>query len=169
MGYAALNSFVRTGTAVSSEAREIRNAACVVVNFMERSHALFGAKAVAITQIRELARECSESGWDGEDASPLHPAVVDSAVEFVRTLPDTVALPEFAPEPDGAISLDWIQSRTRIFSVSVNASNRLSYAWLDGGDRGHGVADFDGLTIPSRVLQGIKEIMSRDSAAVRVA
>ena len=61
-------------------------------------------------------------------------------------------MPEFAPEPDGAISLDWIQSRHRLFTLSISASNRLAYAWLDGTDKGHGVARFDGRTIPRRVL-----------------
>ena len=74
---------------------------------------------------------------------------------------------EFAPEPDGSISLDWIRSRSNFFSVSVGASDRLAYAWLDGTDRGHAVARFDGDSVPSRILEGIKALVQGANAAVR--
>jgi hypothetical protein len=77
----------------------------------------------------------------------------------VRALPDGIPLPEFAPEPDGSISLDWILSRNRLFSVSIGHSSRLAFAWLDGADNGHGVARFDGQNVPPRVLEGIKCII----------
>ena len=69
-------------------------------------------------------------------------------------------LPEFSPEPDGSISLDWIMSRTRVFSISVSPRDRLAYAWLDGSDRGHGVATFDRSMIPQRILDGIDEVVA---------
>lgn len=167
MGYAALNAVARSGrSAISSEAQAVRTAAIAVVELAQRSQALFGAKAVAIAQIWALADECCEFGWDGGDASPLEHLAVTSAEDFIRALPDGVPLPEFSPEPDGSISLDWIQSRHRLFSVSVGATNRLAYAWLDGGDRGHGVAAFDGETIPPRILEGIERLMNHGNPAV---
>ncbi len=89
------------------------------------------------------------------------------AADFIRALPGNVPLPEFAWEPDGAISLDWIPSRHRMFSVSIGEGNRLPYAWLDGADTGHAVATFDGVTVPARILEGIRRIMPRDNATVR--
>jgi hypothetical protein len=171
VGYAALNSgaFARSGSAVSGEAMAVRQAVGKVVNATERSHALFGAKAKAISQIWSLANECSVAGWDGDAAKPVTPLIAGLAVEFIRALPDGVALPEFAPEPDGSISLDWIISRNRLFSLSIGASNRLAYAWLDGSDKGHAVARFDGNRIPARILQGISATMSRENAAVGFA
>jgi hypothetical protein len=77
------------------------------------------------------------------------------AAEFIRVLPEDVPLPEFAPEPDGSLSLDWIQSRHRLFTLSVAPNIRLPYAWVDGADSGHGVARFDGETVPPRILDGI--------------
>lgn len=67
-------------------------------------------------------------------------------------------MPGLAADPDGAVSLDWIVSRPRMFSVSCGPSGRLAYSWLDGTDRGHAVADFDGWTIPQRILHGIRSI-----------
>ena len=78
-------------------------------------------------------------------------------------------LPEFAPEPDGSISLDWIQSRARLYSLSIGHSNRLAYAWLDGADKGHGVVHFDGQNVPPRVLDGIKHIVGHGYAGLRAA
>lgn len=169
VGYAAFNSgaFARSGSAVSSEAMAVRHAVGKVANAAERSHALFGAKANAISQIWALANECSEPGWDGEGANPLTPRAAGLAVDFIRALPDGIALPEFAPEPDGSISLDWIHSRNRLFSLSIGTANRLAYAWLDGADKGHAVSRFDGSQIPPRILQGIRAIMNRENAAVR--
>lgn len=168
-GYAALNIYARGGSAVSHEAQVVRNAATAVVDSAERSQVLFGRKAEAISQLMVLANECSEEGWDGDEASSINPLAVSMAERFLRALPDDAPLPEFAPEPDGSVSLDWIQSRNRLFSMSVGTSNRLAYAWLDGADQGHAVARFDGDRIPPRILMGISEIMNHGNTSLRAA
>ena len=137
-----------------------------IVNSIEKSEALFGSKAAAIAQIWTLVDECSEVGWDGDGAEPVDGFAAFTAANVIRALPSGVPLPEIAPEPDGAISLDWIRSRNNLFSLSVGTGNRLAYAWLDGSDRGHGVVRFDGQAIPTRVLQGIDEIMRHATAAL---
>ena len=154
---------------MSLEARAVRDSAIAVVETAERSHALFGGKATAISQIWALAAECAEADWNGEGAEPIAQLAASLAADFVRALPDGVPLPEFAPEPDGSISLDWIQSRHRLFSLSVGSTNRLAFAWLDGADRGHGVARFDGTKVPSRVLQGVLSIVNHGDASLRAA
>jgi hypothetical protein len=106
-----------------------------------------------------LVAESREQG--GEDAEPIAPRAATLAVEFIRALPNDVALPEPAWEPDGALSLDWIPSRHRQFSLSVGKSPRLAYAWIDGSDRGHAVAFFDGGSIPPGILEGVRRIMRR--------
>lgn len=123
-------------------------------------------KAAAIAQIGALAKECSEPDWDGEDARPLDRLAALLAAIFIRALPDDIALPEFAPQPDGSISLDWIQSRNRLFTLSAGATDRLAYAWLDGTDKGHAVARFDGEHVPSRVLEGIRGITNGGNGAL---
>lgn len=132
-----------------------------MIDTMEQSQALFGEKAAAISDVRLLEQECKEENWDGYGAAATDARAVRLAECFVRTLPEEFPLPEFAPEPDGSVSLDWAQSRSRVFSLSVGSSNRLAYAWLDGTDKGHGVSTFDGHRIPTRILQGIQEIMNR--------
>lgn len=168
-GYAALNVYARGGSAISSEARAAQKAATAVVESAERSQVLFGEKAAAISQLRALAHECTEQGWDGDEACALDPTAVLIAERFVRALPDSIPRPEFAPEPDGSISLDWIQSRNRLFSLSVGTSYRLAYAWLDGADKGHAVARFDGENIPPLILETIKGIMNHGNAPLRAA
>lgn len=165
----ALYLATRTGSAVSREAAAVRECASAIVASTERSIALFGAKSAVIDRIYELAAECEADGWDGEEGVAVTQEVVDRAISFIRALPDDAPLPEVAPEPDGSISFDWIAARTRMFSVSVGATNRLAYAWIDGTDCGHAVARFDGDMVPSRVLGGIRELMNGRAAALRIA
>ena len=168
-GYEPMNPFVPSGTASSSEAIALSEKTAEVVSNFEQSEALFGEKSAAIMQLRTLANECADQNWDGYDARAIAPQAVLMAEDFVRALPQGVALPEFAPEPDGSISLDWIHSRSRLFSTSVGGSNRLAFTWLDGTDKGHGVAYFDGGTIPPRILEGINAIVNDRNASVRIA
>jgi hypothetical protein len=131
--------------------------------------AWFGPKAAAISDLWAMVDECAHEGWDGDDARPVSPFAANFAAAFIRALPDGFPLPEFAPEPDGHLSLDWIHSRTRLLSLSVGVSDRLAFAWIDGSDQGHGVARFDGKRIPSRILAEIRETMMRADASIRVA
>ena len=96
----------------------------------------------------------------------IDPMAILNAEAIVRAFPIGVPLPEFAPEPDGSVSLDWTQSRTQQFSLSVGRSHRLSYAWLDGTDSGHGVATFDGSAIPPRIIEGIFAIAKNGHAPI---
>lgn len=155
------------GSAISFEAQTLQRDASSMVNSIERSQALFGDKATAISQLWALANECKEPDWDGEGANPIDRSAVHNAMAFLRALPDHSPLPEFAPEPDGAISLDWIRSRSRLFSLSINSTNRLACAWLDGTDKGHFVVRMlDGVT-PHRILEGIDAIMNHGNTALR--
>ncbi len=151
------------------EAQTVRTAACAVVELGEQSFALFGRKSAAISQILALFYESRESDGDGDEAEPISRAAAERAVDFVRVLPHDVPLPEFAWEPDGSISLDWIHSRHRLFSLSIGDGRVLPYAWLDGADRGHAVAFFDGETVPPRILEGIRRIMSGGATPIWAA
>lgn len=122
----------------------------------------------AIAQLRALLDECAEPGWDGNDGNPLSEVAIKAATELIRALPEDVRLPEFAPEPDGSISLDWIEARDRLFTLSIGGGNRLAYAWLDGEDRGHAVAGYKSGTVPKRILEGIRGIVN-DGPAVRAS
>jgi hypothetical protein len=165
--HATLNAAVGDGTAVSHEADTVRRLASVTMESMEESIALFGRKDPAISEIWALVSEHSTSNWNGEGALPVSAISAQAVQAFIRALPGDAPLPELAADPDGSISLDWIESRNRVFTVSIGTSDRLAYAWLDGTDRGHAVARFDGERIPMRILDGIRETMGH--AAIRVA
>lgn len=158
-GYASLVSYTWGGSAVSVEAQVATKAASALVRSVESSRALFGRKAAIISQLWGLAHECAEPGWDGYGAHAIDPTALRNAEMFLRALPEDLPMPECAPEPDGSISLDWIHTRHRLFSLSVGPNDRLAYAWLDGTDKGHAVARFDGVSVPQRVLAEIQSIM----------
>jgi hypothetical protein len=159
----------RMGSAVSSEAQDVQKATNAIMGSTEQSQALFGRKSAVFSDIQSLANECAVSNWDGEDAEPISPLAVEATMDFIRALPDDLPLPEFAPEPDGSISLDWIVSRNRLFSMSIGATNRIAYAWLDGTDKGNAVARFDGNSVPLKIIQGIEDIMRHESTLLRAA
>jgi hypothetical protein len=168
-GLSTLYSLARPGSAVSREAQVVQQRASDAISSVERSRALFGGKANAISELWALANECSQQGWDGEDGRPIDPEAIHRAIELIRSLPDYIPLPEFAPEPDGAVSLDWIRTRNRVLSVSVGASDRLAFAWLDGTDCGHGVVRFVEGLVPTRLVDAIAAMMDVRDAAVRAA
>jgi len=153
-----LNSLLGEENAVSDAACEVNRAKSEALDSLEHSQSLFGDKLAAISELWEVAIECGEDGWDGEGACAIEPFAVFMAERFVYALPDDIPMPEPIPEPDGSIGLDWTVSRHQNLSVSFGTNARLAYAWLDGSDRGHAVARFDGETIPRRILDGIKAI-----------
>lgn len=169
VGYAAMQMFAGANSAVSTVADAVRKAAGAVVQRAESSQSLFGTKNDAISELWKLADECGETDWDGEDSVELDQRAVAGAVSFIWALPEGVPMPELAPEPDGSVSLDWIQSRHRIFSLSISNSDRLAFAWLDGSDKGHGVSHFDGWKVPTRVLDTLRSIVKYDTSSLRIA
>jgi hypothetical protein len=154
VGCAALQAISGASSAVSPEAKAIKLAATEIVQSVEQSQALFGAKAGALSRLKALADE-----YLRDAQTTIHPCALFIAERFVRALPDNIPLPEFSAEPDGSISLDWIESRNRLFSVSVGVNNRFAFAWLDGTNSGYGVENFDGERVPKRLIDGIATIV----------
>ncbi len=167
--YLVLQAYARRGNAISPDALAAQSAASALVQYVEKSQALFGEKGSAISLLSILAIECAEPDWDGNGARAINPLAVAIAEAFVRALPVNVPLPEFAPEPDGSVSLDWIQAQDRLFTLSIGSNRRLAYAWLDGTDKGHAVARFDGEIIPPRILEGINSILYHGAVTIKSA
>ena len=117
------------------------------------------SKREAVARLNDLARECGSAETAEGGAGTVSHKAVSVAERIVRALPNGVPMPEFAAEPDGSISLDWIASRTRMLSVSVGIDGDLPYAWLNGPEHGHAVAAFDGHSLPGAVLREIGGIM----------
>lgn len=110
-----------------------------------------------------LADECKAADWDGYGAEPLARNALELALKIVGSLPDDVPMPSFAVEPDGCVSLDWMPTRSRTFTLSVGKTARLPYAWVDGTDRGHAVARLVNGQLPPRILDEVRRICAHDS------
>lgn len=158
-GYSYLNSYLFSESAISDAAFAAREFLKNVLTNSESSEALFGHKAKALTELRQLADDCSADDWDSYGAQGIEALSFWNAESFVKLLPNSFLMPEFVPEPDGAISMDWAISPYSVFSVSVGTSNRLAYAWVDGSDHGRGVISFDGSSIPPKLLIELRRII----------
>lgn len=167
-GYTATAALARSGTAVSREAAIVRQNATRVVERAEQSVALFGSKCRALTELASVASECSVENWDGYGALPVDRSTLELAAELIRSLPDRLPTPEFAIEPDGSVSMDWLPTPHRTFTLSVGKTARIPYAWVDGTDHGHGVVRFSDGRIPARLIGEIQRICCHEPA-IRVA
>ena len=167
-GYTTLAALARQSSAVSCEAAAVQKNATTLVERREQSVALFGPKASALSDLSQLASECAEEDWDGYGARALDLRALRLAQEIIRSLPEELPMPSFSIEPDGCVSLDWIPSRNRTFTLSAGKTDRLPYAWIDGTDRGHAVAKLTNGQLPPRILQEIKRI-SADDTSLRAA
>ena len=108
-GFAGMGSYARSSTGVSPESGILRKAANTVNNAARRSESLFGWKSKTLQQLRGAVAEGIESGTD-DDAVNVDPRALALAEAFIDVLPEGFPLPEFALEPDGSISLDWIRA-----------------------------------------------------------
>ena len=161
MAYGAPASLVQT-TAVSEVARRFQDL-IAGLRSNEQTQSLAG-RAV---QFEARLRAALDELVIDEDQRAVPTAAVRLVSRLVRGLPASLPLPDVSIDPDGAISLDWMPSRTRLFSISVDDSDRLAYAWVNGSDRGHGVVRLSG-PIPRPLLSQLMELMG-DDTSVRAA
>lgn len=152
------------GSAVSEAATLVQRLLGDVARGNERALSLSGREVEFQAQLRAALHDVITD----EDQHPATTAAVRSASRFVRALPHSLPLPQVAIDPDGAISLDWMPSRTRAFSISVDESGRLAYAWIKGSDRGHGVVRFVD-SIPTVLLSQLTDVIDADRTAVWAA
>lgn len=96
------------------------------------------ARRATVQALDELLIEASETGWDGYGAAPVHPVTVAQAATFLRLLPTRVTAPHISASPSGEVSFNWSTSRTRVMSVAVSATGRLTFAALVGDSRNFG-------------------------------
>ena len=162
MGY-CLAGLTQT-SAVSDVAARIQELIGSLSRSNERMQSLTGNEAVFETALNTALDELVRD----DDQHDVPAGAVDRALRLVRALPPDLPPPEVAIDPDGAISLDWIPSRTRMFSISVGESDRLAYAWMNGSDRGHGVVRFTDSPLRSLMSQ-LRELATDDAAFLGVA
>jgi len=156
-------------TAVSAESRSLSEIIGRERRHQQQSVALYGAKNTVESAIWTLFAEHGQPGWDGDGAEALEMAAAHQAIALIRTLPDSLSLPEVGVDPDGSVMLDWIASRHRSLTLSVDASGIIPFAWIDNGDRGHGVVRFDGMGFPKALIRLIADLTGNNDAAIRAA
>ena len=81
------------------------------------------------------------------------------AVAFAMLLPRALPIPELAPDPDGEISFDWTGKSGKMFSVSIGADGRITYAGRFGDkSKTHGVEQLSEV-FPREILLGIERAL----------
>ena len=110
-----------------------------------------------LQELRKTFEECSSEGWDGERAKPITKEVLRTAKIFLWSLPLGIESPEISAEPDGAISLEWYRSLSRVISISINPDRCMYYAVVIGieEDHGRGPALFG---VSDKILALIEEV-----------
>lgn len=63
-----------------------------------------------------------------DDPTPIDIQTAEAAIAFALLLPQSLPIPEVAPEADGDISFDWLGPFGKMFSVSINRNGRIAYA-----------------------------------------
>lgn len=99
------------------------------------------------------------SGAVNEEGMAVNYETARKAVAFAMLLPRAVPIPEVAPDPDGEISFDWIGKAGKMFSVSIGADGRISYAGRFGDkSKTHGVEQLSE-EFPREILFGIEKAL----------
>ena len=113
-----------------------------------------------LSELKKIYQEYSEKDWDGYGALPITQEAYHEAVRFLVALPLAwLPTPEVGPEPEGDIGIEWNFGKNRIFVVSINGTNIITYAGLLGtGNKTHGTEVFDG-SIPQTIVNNISRIL----------
>lgn len=88
--------------------------------------------------------EISIAGWDAYGAEAVTRATYERAASFLDTLRPSVPMPDIGADPDGEITFDWYRDADQVFSASIDASGRMSYAGLFGKSKVHGTEWYTG-------------------------
>lgn len=137
------------GSAINRKNEQAQNEIKKTSAFLARSLPLESAFVSALKE-----------GWDGYDAETINISTFEYARKFIELLPFDTELPEFVPESDGEISIEWFDSPSWIFSISVSPKGRLSYVGFYGRNRTKGV-EYLNDKIPQSILSNIKRVLKK--------
>lgn len=128
----------------SEAGREIRQTLFGVSDHF-RSSVTFGDPwRQAVSSLMDLMRECSQAGWDGYEAPAISGDSANNAIQFIRTIPLNIPLPEISATPAGDITFEWAQTAHRVVTVAVGETGEVHYACLNGSKRTFGTYPLDG-------------------------
>jgi hypothetical protein len=93
------------------------------------------------------------------DSVVISEETAEKALAFVMLLPRSIPIPEVISDPDGEVSFDWIGKAGKMFSVSVGADGRISYAGrFSDKSKTHGIEQLSE-TFPREILFGIEKAL----------
>lgn len=118
---------------------------------------------MAWVELADAASEAAIPNWDGYGAKPVDPLAYREAERFLAALPTTTPVPDVSVDPDGEVSISWNTEPDWVFSVSIGATGRLSYAGLFGTSKAHGTEWFI-TEIPQTVLGCITRLFASRGA-----
>jgi hypothetical protein len=103
----------------------------------------------------EIMALLSSGGADKETVA-VSRDTARQALTFAMMLPKSLPIPGVAADPDGEISFDWIGKTGKMFSVSIGAEGRISYAGrFSDKSKVHGIEQLSE-TCPRQILVGIE-------------
>lgn len=143
-GYPLSAGLARSGA--SAEATTVQRLAAVVWHrIKERSD-----QTRTFNDLEALKHELETEGSTRPAVTPF-----ELAHRFLLALPSTLPVPELSVDPDGELAFDWFGRDGRNFSVSLNASGRVSFAGrLRPGKSIYGTDQFDG-AVPREILEAV--------------
>ena len=141
MDFSDISGFADQGSSGQhvSAARHIDREMKEVSKYLHQSSAFGLIGRGTLQELQKTFEECSLEGWDGERAKPITEKVVLSTKIFLKSLPLGIESPEIGAEPDGATSLEWYRSPSRVVSISINPGGGVYYAAIIGAKRRHGI------------------------------
>ena len=113
----------------------------------------------AISALDDVYQECCEGNWDGYGAKAISEDAYVEAYTFLKLLPSDIPIPEFVPEPTGAIALEWFRGTRFVFVVSVSGESFITYAGLFGINKVHGTEYFAD-ALPASIVLNIRRLYS---------
>jgi hypothetical protein len=120
----------------------------------------FGLRAKAVESLYDLAERCKQENWDGDGAEAITDATYQKAYLFLETLPIDLPAPDFIPEPDGHIAMEWYRGRGRLIVLSIGEDGEIHYSFTLGDKRGTGCECFAG-SVSRVILNLIHKVLGR--------
>lgn len=109
---------------------------------LRESQSLGSRIDASIEDLLEVANECKDANWDGNDAAPITEETFWNAYRCLESLPIGISAPAVGCEPDGHLTFEWYKNPNRTLSVSVSPEGDLHYSAILGPNRARGTEVF---------------------------
>lgn len=88
--------------------------------------------AESFQSLDEIAQKCKFIDWDGEGAEPIAQEAVSEARTLLRSLPDSVKMPDIFPETTGSIAFEWYHAPGYRYVITMSGTRVIEFAGLFG-------------------------------------